>query len=286
MKVFQKGFNYSQDGPGNRLVIHLQGCNLSCPWCSNPEGMALSGSLLVNPAHLFDSVCPKGAVKNHEINREICDNCEEKACLLKKSQAINWSCVDYSIDEMENEIVSCRYMYFDKGGVTFSGGEPTLQLDELLTLLKRLKDKNINTAIETNGTHIQFEKLIPYLDHIMIDFKHPDCQQSKEITGCSNVITKSNIRKALEAEKDVVIRIPLIGGFNTTETAIEGFVQFFKEINVWRFKVECLPYHEYGKEKWLKCGKKYSVTEGAISQLRLIEIENRLRKEGIELIKT
>lgn len=41
--IFQKGFNFSQDGPGNRLVYHLQGCNLRCPWCSNPEGLALQG---------------------------------------------------------------------------------------------------------------------------------------------------------------------------------------------------------------------------------------------------
>lgn len=43
MRIFQKGFNFSQDGPGNRLVYHLQGCNLCCPWCSNPEGLALAG---------------------------------------------------------------------------------------------------------------------------------------------------------------------------------------------------------------------------------------------------
>lgn len=43
LRIFQKGFNYSQDGPGNRLVYHLQGCNMACPWCANPEGLALSG---------------------------------------------------------------------------------------------------------------------------------------------------------------------------------------------------------------------------------------------------
>ena len=43
MRIFQKGFNFSQDGPGNRLVYHLQGCNLRCPWCSNPEGLSIHG---------------------------------------------------------------------------------------------------------------------------------------------------------------------------------------------------------------------------------------------------
>lgn len=43
LRIFQKGFNYSQDGPGNRLVYHLQGCNLRCPWCANPEGLSVEG---------------------------------------------------------------------------------------------------------------------------------------------------------------------------------------------------------------------------------------------------
>ena len=46
MKIFQKGFNYSQDGPGNRLVYHLLGCNMRCPWCTNPEGMSVNGDVL------------------------------------------------------------------------------------------------------------------------------------------------------------------------------------------------------------------------------------------------
>ena len=49
MKIFQKGFNYSQDGDGNRLVYHMQGCNLKCPWCANPEGMQCKGTIVSDP---------------------------------------------------------------------------------------------------------------------------------------------------------------------------------------------------------------------------------------------
>lgn len=83
IKYFQKGFNYSQDGPGNRLVIHLQGCSLHCPWCSNPEGMNIKGGKTI------------------------------------------------STEELLKEILSCKRLFFDGGGVTFTGGECTMQKESL-----------------------------------------------------------------------------------------------------------------------------------------------------------
>ncbi len=61
VNIFQKGFNFSQDGPGNRLVYHLQGCNMHCPWCSNPEGISEKGSIMVTEG-INDEICPKSAI--------------------------------------------------------------------------------------------------------------------------------------------------------------------------------------------------------------------------------
>lgn len=61
VKIFNKGFNYSQDGPGNRLIYHLQGCNMKCSWCANPEGMHIDGELIVENEWLIDDICPYGA---------------------------------------------------------------------------------------------------------------------------------------------------------------------------------------------------------------------------------
>ena len=94
MKILQKGFNYSQDGPGNRLVYHLQGCNFRCKWCSNADSIPLEN--------------PKAK--------------------------------DFSVNEIFDEIMRSRMMFFDGGGVTFTGGEASLQSDELIELLKKIKD--------------------------------------------------------------------------------------------------------------------------------------------------
>jgi len=72
LKIFQKGWNFRQDGPGHRLVYHLQGCNLKCPWCSNPEGMSAGGTLMVKHDILVAEVCPHGAIRDREVDRNIC----------------------------------------------------------------------------------------------------------------------------------------------------------------------------------------------------------------------
>ena len=89
INIFEKGFNYSQDGPGNRLVYHLSGCNMFCPWCSNPEGMEKGGR-------------------------------------------------QYSTDEIIREIQSSAPMFFDGGGVTFTGGECTLQSEAVIEIINNL----------------------------------------------------------------------------------------------------------------------------------------------------
>ena len=122
MRIFQKGFNFSQDGPGNRLVYHLQGCNMKCIWCSNPEGMDMCGGK------------------------------------------------EYSILEIFDEIMSSKMMFFSGGGVTFTGGEATIQYDELLTLMKKLKQASVHTAIETNGTSKKLQELLLYVDYLIMDF--------------------------------------------------------------------------------------------------------------------
>lgn len=240
IKIFQKGFNYSQDGPGNRLVYHLKGCNLFCPWCSNPEG--------INPT-------------------------------LGEYQT-------YSVADIIDEAVRSSPMFFDGGGVTFTGGEATLQFEPLKVVLSGLKEKGIKTAIETNGTSKKLPTLFPLLDHLIIDLKHPNGEKHKTATGMDNQTVVKNIIAAMNFNTDTLVRVPLIGGFNDDDETLNAFTDFFASLKSENMKFEILTYHEYGKDKWQKCGLEYKIENGFVPVDTKIKFENMLKSAGLTVVRT
>ena len=234
MKILQKGFNYSQDGPGNRLVYHLQGCNFHCKWCSNPESMPM-------------------------------ENPKDK---------------DYTVDEVINEVERSKMMFFDGGGVTFTGGECTLQTDELLELLQKLKANNISTAIETNGSNPRLIELAEYVDYLIVDFKHYSSDEHKKWIGVGNTQVLNNITELIESGRELHIRIPLIKGVNDD---FKGFCEFFRDKNTENIDVEILPYHEFGKDKWTT---EYEITDGFVSAETVKNFTEKLNEIGIRTITT
>ena len=206
---FQKGFNFSQDGPGNRLVYHLCGCNLRCPWCSNPEGM-----------RRYEGYARSATV-----------------------------------DQILRELLSARAMFFEGGGVTLTGGEATLQFDAVLELLKRARAEGIDTCMETNATHPRFPELLPWLNTLIADFKHPDDEA-------------------------------LIHGVNDDDQALAGFVSFFSQLQRPKMTVEFLRYHEYGKDKWKKLGLEYAMHDAFVAEQRAVEFEQACREAGVAVVRT
>ena len=233
MRIFQKGFNFSQDGPGNRLVYHLQGCNMRCIWCSNPEGMNFNGGK------------------------------------------------EYSVQEIFDECKRSKLMFFSGGGVTFTGGEATMQYEELTELLKLLKSENIHTCIETNGTNEKLCELLEYIDYLIMDFKHYDSDILKKYTGIGNETIRKNFESNCKSGRQQHIRIPLINGINTDN--IQGFAQYFSKFNTSNTVCEFLPYHEYGKEKWKE---EYKVKNGFVSVETLKKFKKIFIDYDLKLITT
>ena len=238
IRYFQKGFNYSQDGPGNRLVYHLQGCGMRCPWCANPEGLDPGGGKALDVEALLD------------------------------------------------EALRSRSMFFDGGGVTFTGGEPTLQYEALAGLLEALRGAGIDTAIETNGAHPRLKELLPLIDHLMIDFKQPCPEAHREITGAAQAPVLDNLRAACAAHPDVVVHIPLVNGYNASGEAIRGFAETLAALRGPNVRVEPLWYHEYGRDKWARLGLPYAVENGFIPDERKREILRTFQEYGLNLVRT
>lgn len=282
LNIFKKGFNHAQDGPGNRLVYHLQGCNMTCAWCSNPEGMESKGSLLVNPELLIDSACPHGAIRHKQIDRQHCVQCVAKECITEnRNLGIRLSCETLAIDTLLDEIRRSAPLFFGGGGVTLTGGEPTLQFKAVRALLEKLKAAGIHTALETNATHPKLHELFALIDFLIMDFKHYDDDRSKKVTGTGNAVIKQNLARAIEQRQQVLIRIPLIPGINDSAVDAENFVRFFKPLNTQHAAFEFLTFHEYGKVKWEHCGLNYRFEnehreEHAIDRFEALFKQNKL----------
>jgi pyruvate formate lyase activating enzyme len=224
-----------------------------CPWCANPEGMSLQGT------QMKDS---HGTTKTRMSFKPI------------------------DCDALVAEVLSSRSILIDGGGVTFSGGEPTLQFEALLYILKQLKQENIHIAIETNATHPRLLELLPYLDLLIADLKHSDSEIHKKYTGLPNETIIENLKFASQKNLELWIRTPLINGFNADADFIEGFINIYKQFNLRNTSFELLRYHEFGKTKWAQCGKEYTITDGHVTDEIVYAYEKAYLQAGLKVIHT
>ena len=241
--IFQKGFNYSQDGPGNRLVYHLAGCNMFCPWCSNPEGLTLSEALPPT-----------------------------------------------SVEDVVKEAENARMIFIDGGGVTFTGGEVTLQREAVLNAVNLLREREISACIETNASIPDCEELFEAVDYMIADFKSPDAEKLKELCGGALDTIKNNLLSRAKTGKPLLVRIPLIKFFNCGKENAEDFCKFFTELKAEsknnNLQFEILTYHEFGKDKYKQLGKGYTVTDGFVTADDVSILKAELIKNNLKLINT
>lgn len=241
------------------------------------------------PGKLHDELCPEGAIRGGKLDRAKCAHCLQRPCLFGRGNShtdLQWSSEELPLPAVQEEILGARRLFFDGGGVTFTGGEPTLQFQALQALLGWCRENSIHTALETNGFHPRLPELFPLIGHLMIDLKHWDEERHCAFTGGALAQTVANIGKAAERENGLHIRIPLVGGFNASDDDIEGFLKFFDGLDKRRFTVELLPYHEYGKDKWARCGLEYRMKDGHVPQEVVERFWQALQERGIRTVHT
>jgi pyruvate formate lyase activating enzyme len=165
---------------------------------------------------------------------------------------------EVTISELIKELERDKVLYQSSGGgVTLSGGEPTLQPRFASTLLKTLQTKGYHTAIDTCGyvDWNTFEKIVNHTDLVLFDLKHMDPVLHESETGVPNWLILSNLRKISEMDVETVVRIPIIPKFNASEDNFRVIGRFLEGLSIQ--KIELLPYHNLGVSKYKALGRSY-----------------------------
>lgn len=154
------------DGPGVRTVVFLKGCYLQCPWCCNPETIHYDGD-----AYFDKGKCIFPQKSN------LCINCELQKGAIQKENcplgAFERTYSEYDTNQLLKQLLKDETLYAKDGGVTFSGGEPLLQAEALLPLLKELRERNIQIAFETSlfAETRNYQMVKNYVDYWLVDLK-------------------------------------------------------------------------------------------------------------------
>lgn len=264
----------TKDGPGIRTVVFFKGCNMRCYWCHNPEGIEPKVSLRFDESKCIGCiscvhVCKSGAHSfsdnHHLIDSEKCQS--SFACAgVCYSGALQIVGKYMDADEVLAEIAEDQAFYQRSGGgVTLSGGEVMLQSNFIAHLLAKCRENGIHTAIETNLSlpWSEYEKVLPVTDLVMADIKHMDDTMHRRGTGISNQRVLSNLQRIVESGKPLIIRTPVISGFNDSQENIRNTALFLKSIQSLGY-YELLSYNPLGNAKGLIVGRKFVQQEIAV----------------------
>ncbi len=217
------------DGDGIRTTVFLQGCNLRCTWCHNPETQPASPQTL-----------------------RFSDTKQEISGRLMR------------VDEVFAILDRDRDFYLESGGgVTISGGEPLLQAEAVADLLRLCRERNMHTLIDTAGCvpYTAFEAVLPYTDQFYFDIKCPDAASCKAHTGGDLALIADNLTRLCASGVAVEVRIPTIPGINDTAADFEKIIEIIRSAGATHASI--LPYHNYGESKYRALGRTYSFGQTA-----------------------
>lgn len=245
------------DGDGIRSNVFLKGCPLRCLWCHNPEG--LSAQIGIQYIQNKCRGCGRcGYIFKNMHDLYIKSEEEKQAyaaqCVYGALEPVGkWMTVTEVIDDVMKDLC---FFKESNGGITVSGGEPMLQHEYTLALLKEAKKRGIQTAMETSGFALlkQYKQVLPYVDEFLWDYKETDETKHKKFTGVSNQRILENLDALYKDGANIILRCPIIPGLNDTEEHFRGIAKRSRQMKNLK-GVELMPYHKFGVAKDARIGR-------------------------------
>lgn len=288
------------DGPGIRTILFFKGCPLHCRWCSNPESQSVQDELAFNNTRCLTrdkcgvckDICPQQAISfpNQDgfpvIEREKCHikncngACTEKCYAGALKIFGRHITVEDALKEVEKDAV---FYQRSSGGLTVSGGEPCLQPEFLLALLREAERLYLDVAMETCGQapYEVLHEAAKYLNTLIFDIKHIDASIHKAGTGADNTQIISNIKKLTSEFRDlpILLRTPVIPGFNASEKTIKELCDFVASLPGRNISYELLAYHRLGTQKYHQLGRDYPMGEVKLNSSLMARLKNIAEKQ-------